>query len=140
MRAMADARLFRVILPAIDIDRSVAFYAAVLDDPGERVSPGRHYFRCGQTILAIVNPRADGAAGAPDPRPNSDHVYFAVDDLEGTLERVKAAGPSGLDVPGQERSIARRPWGERSFYCQDPAGNPICFVEAGTEFTGGPIG
>ena len=24
--------------------------------------------------------------------------------------------------------IARRPWGERSFYMQDPSGNPICFV------------
>ncbi|MGH2609439.1 MAG: VOC family protein [Tepidiformaceae bacterium] len=59
-----------------------------------------------------------------------------MDDLEAALERVKAAGPSGLDVPGQDRGIASRPWGERSFYCQDPAGNPICFVDAGTEFTG----
>jgi predicted enzyme related to lactoylglutathione lyase len=137
---MADARLFRVILPAIDMERSVAFYSTVLEDPGERVSPGRHYFHCRQTILAVVNPRADGAAHAPDPLPNSDHVYFSVEDLEGALDRVKDAQPSGMDVPNQERGIARRPWGERSFYCQDPAGNPICFVEAGTEFTGGPIG
>jgi catechol 2,3-dioxygenase-like lactoylglutathione lyase family enzyme len=128
---MATARLFRVILPAVDMERSVAFYAAILEQPGRRVSPERHYFDCGQTILAIVRPPA-----ATNIRPNYDHVYFAVDDLEAALERVKAAGPSGLDVPGQERGIARRPWGERSFYCQDPTGNPICLVEAGTEFTG----
>ncbi|MGH2608729.1 MAG: VOC family protein, partial [Tepidiformaceae bacterium] len=106
-----SARLFRVILPAADMERSVAFYAAVFDDPGERVSPGRHYFHCGGTILAIVNPRADGGVGGPDPHPNFDHVYFAVDDLEAALERVKAAGPRGLDVPGQDRGIASRPWG-----------------------------
>jgi catechol 2,3-dioxygenase-like lactoylglutathione lyase family enzyme len=129
-------RLFRVILPAIDIERSVGFYAAVLQDPGVRVSPGRHYFHCEPTILAIVSPRADGAVDAPDPKPNEDHVYFSVEGVEAALERVKAAGPRGVDVPGQTKGIADRPWGERSFYCQDPAGNPICFVEAGTEFTG----
>lgn len=131
-----SAHLFRVILPAVDMERSVAFYAAVLEDPGERVSPGRHYFHCGGTILAVVNPRADGGVGGRDPQPNFDHVYFSVDDLEAALERVKAAGPSGLDVRGQERGIAQRSWGERSFYCQDPTGNPLCFVDAGTEFVG----
>ena len=125
------ARLYRVILPAVDIDEAVRFYSAVLEDPGERVSPERHYFHCGPTILAIVSP-----PGARDIRPNYDHVYFAVDDLEAAHERVRAAGPAGFDVPNQEPGIATRPWGERSFYCQDPSGNPLCFVEAGTEFTG----
>lgn len=63
-------------------------------------------------------------------------MYFAVDDLEAAMERVKGAGPAGMDVPGQSPGIAARPWGERSFYCQDPTGNPICFVETGTEYTG----
>ena len=34
--------------------------------------------------------------------------------------------------------IARRPWGERSFYLQDPFGNPLCVVDAGSIFTGKP--
>lgn len=38
------------------------------------------------------------------------------------------------DAPGGE--IAKRPWGERSFYAIDPFGNELCFVEAGTIFTG----
>ena len=43
-------RLYRVILPVPDIDRAAAFYSAALAIPGERVSPGRHYFQCGGTI------------------------------------------------------------------------------------------
>jgi hypothetical protein len=34
--------------------------------------------------------------------------------------------------------IATRPWGERSFYTQDPFGNPLCFVDSNTLFTGKP--
>jgi hypothetical protein len=29
-----------------------------------------------------------------------------------------------------------RPWGERSFYADDPWGNPLCFVEEGTVYAG----
>ena len=32
--------------------------------------------------------------------------------------------------------IAKRPWGEESFYASDPFGNPLCFVRRDTEFTG----
>jgi hypothetical protein len=32
--------------------------------------------------------------------------------------------------------IVVRPWGERSFYVVDPWGNPLCFVEEGTVYTG----
>jgi len=70
-----------------------------------------------------------------EPRPNSDHLYFSVADLEPVLKRVTAAGVE-LDTRGERPGIATRPWGERSFYAKDPFGNPICFVEMGTEFTG----
>jgi tRNA (guanine37-N1)-methyltransferase len=129
----ADALLFRVILPAADMAASVAYYAAVFGDPGERVSPGRHYFHCGRVVLAIVDPRGD----QPDAhvRPNPDHVYFAVADVKAAYERARAA------AGGQwlEDRIRTRPWGERSFYARDPAGNPICFVDEKTAFTGGRV-
>ncbi len=38
------------------------------------------------------------------------------------------------DAPGG--GIVVRPWGERSFYAEDPWGNPLCFVEEGTVYTG----
>ena len=124
-------RLFRVILPVSDIDAAAGFYAAILGVPGTRVSRGRHYFDCGGTILACFDPRADGDDF--DARPNPDHVYFAVDDLAATFAAARAAGCRALDA-----AVATRPWGERSFYAQDPFANPVCFVQRGTEFTGGP--
>ena len=131
---MPGARLFRVILPASEIEQAVRFYATVLGSEGERVSPSRHYFDCGGTILAVVEP----AGGEGRFRyPNPDHVYLAVTDLDGTLQRCRESGAAAFDVPDQEPGIAMRPWGERSFYVKDPSGNPLCFVEAGTEFTGG---
>jgi hypothetical protein len=33
-------------------------------------------------------------------------------------------------------AIARRRWGEVSFYAQDPFGTRLCFVEESTKFTG----
>jgi predicted enzyme related to lactoylglutathione lyase len=135
---MASARLFRVILPVTDIEASATFYSALLDDAGMRVSPGRHYFECGGVVLALYEPRADGDQRTP--RPNWDHVYLAVSDLSAVFERAKkigglssVVGDGGLKMG----EIARRPWGEVSFYMSDPSGNPLCFVDTSTVFTGG---
>lgn len=125
---MPTADLFRVILPVAGIEAAAAFYAKVLALPGTRVSEGRHYFDCGGTILACYDAVADGDP-APVP-PNPQYVYFAVDDVESTRRRVAEAG--GRDVT----AIETRPWGERSFYAHDPFGNPICFVDTRTRFTG----
>ncbi len=116
-----------------DTDEAAVFYERLLGVSGERVATNRHYFRCGDVILACVDPAGDGRSF----RPNSDHVYFSVENLDEALERARKAGCSGLDVGGQTPGIAVRPWGERSFYVQDPFGNSLCFVEAGTEFRGG---
>jgi predicted enzyme related to lactoylglutathione lyase len=126
-----SVKLFRVILPVADLDHAATFYGHLLDSPGERIAPERHYFDCGGTILALVNP-----AGHDQPfRPNPDHVYFAVTDLEAVFARAQNAGCLEL-----EAAIVTRVWGERSFYARDPFGNPLCFVDAATVYTGGPWG
>src|SRR5208282_81338 len=84
---MGSTRLFRFIIPASNIEEAVTFYSAVLEQPGKRVSPGRHYFECGSAILACVDPRADGDAW--DAKPNPDHVYFAVGDLDACYKRER---------------------------------------------------
>jgi catechol 2,3-dioxygenase-like lactoylglutathione lyase family enzyme len=136
---MPSARLYRVIMPVDEIEPAFRFYATLLDQPGARVSPGRHYFACGGVTLAIYSPKADGDAQTP--RPNFDHVYFAVDDLEGAFGRAHSVGGLSADI-GDGRlpmgEIAVRPWGERSFYMRDPFGNPLCFVDERTLFTGTP--
>ena len=136
---MASARLFRVILPVDDIEASARFYSTLLDDAGMRVSGGRHYFDCGGVVLALYEPRADGDTRTP--RPNFDHVYLAVNDLQAVFDRARNAGGLSAEVGDgglKMGEIARRPWGEVSFYLHDPSGNPLCFVDASTLFTRPP--
>ena len=123
-------KLYRVIVPVKDIEQAAKFYSQLLDMPGERISPGRHYFNCGGTILACYDPRADG--DEKDLPANPDHIYLAVDNLEAFFDRAKSAGCEWL-----EDNIDTRPWGEQSFYAKDPFGNPICLVDETTLFTGG---
>lgn len=123
------ARLFRVVVPVDDIERGAAFYATLFGEAGERVLETRHYFDVDGTVLALVKPM-----GHDRPfRPNPDHLYFAVDDLEAAFARAQAAGCAGL-----ESGITKQVWGERSFYARDPFGNPLCFVDQATLYTGGP--
>jgi len=120
-------KLFRIALPVGDIEKAVEFYSRVLEMPGERVWVNRHYFDCGGTILACVDPMS----GPESFRPNPNYVYFAVSDLDAVYERVKQAGCKQIDD-----SVQSQPWGERMFFAEDPFGNPICFVDEGTLFTG----
>jgi catechol 2,3-dioxygenase-like lactoylglutathione lyase family enzyme len=122
-------KLYRVIVPVPDIERAAAYYEALLDRRGRRVSAGRHYLDCEGTILALYSPREDGDSF--DPRATQEHLYFAVDDLAAVHGRALrlAAGPV-------DESVATRPWGERSFYLRDPFDNPLCMVDRQTVFTG----
>lgn len=124
--------LYRVIQPVKDIELAARFYAQVLGLPGERVSPGRHYFTCGATILACYDPVADGDGTGEGWRHHANqYLYFAVADLESALARVREAG-------GEiEAGIETMPWGERMFYAKDPFGNPISFVDEDTLFRAG---
>lgn len=121
-------RLYRVILQASDIERAARFYARLLGVEGRRVSPGCHYFDCGDVILATFDPQADGDNF--DARPNPDHVYFAVDDLNAVYRRALEVKVEILE------EIRTQPWGERCFYMKDPFGNPLCFVDSSTVFMG----
>jgi catechol 2,3-dioxygenase-like lactoylglutathione lyase family enzyme len=129
-------KLYRVIVPVRDIEAAVRFYSSVLGEPGRRVSGGRHYFgdaAHGGAILACYSPRDDGDAArygdAWQPHP-LQYVYISTDNVEAARARCVAAGAKDVT------SIGKMPWGETMFYALDPFGNPISFVESGTEFTG----
>ncbi|HXT62821.1 MAG TPA: VOC family protein [Pyrinomonadaceae bacterium] len=134
--SMGTAKLFRVALQVADLNQAAAFYSKLLDDPGIPIPRGsRHYFNCGSVILALVDV-AKGAGEKPQPTP--DYIYFAVDNLEEVFERAQA-----LDCLANDRyhdqnagEILKRPWGELSFYCEDPWGNGLCFVDEKTLYTG----
>lgn len=136
-KASKAPRIFRVIVPVSDLERAASFYGELLAVEGKRVSPGRHYLDCGGVILALFDPKKDGDDEAAQPLP--DHVYFAVADLEAVFARAKELGclsKEGGDGDLAMGAIATRPWGERSFYCADPFGTRLCFVDDTTLFTG----
>lgn len=129
-------RLYRVILPVADIESAARFYSAVFGVAGARVSPGRHYFASRQgdgAVLACYSPNEDGDGPAHGdvwtPHP-LQYVYFSVPHLRETRVRCLAAGAT------QVTEIASMPWGETLFYAIDLFGNPIAFVQSGTEFVG----
>ncbi|QOR67924.1 VOC family protein [Cytobacillus suaedae] len=122
-------KLYRVIIPVSDINLATLFYQKVLNLEGNRVSDGRHYFDCGGTILACFDPKADGDEF--EARPNPDHVYLATVNLEETYTNIKNWNASLIVDP-----INTQPWGEKTLYVKDPFGNPLCFVDEKTVFTG----
>lgn len=127
--------LFRVAVEVTGLDEASAFYARLLGAQGRLVGGGRCYFDCGEVILALV----DISAAQRKARPNAQNLYFAVADVDAVharasdlrcLSKEQIHGASGGEV-------VRRPWGERSFYVEDPFGNKLCFVDQETLFTGG---
>lgn len=121
--------IYRIIVPVSDSEKAVKFYSELFGDAGRAVGGGRHYFDCGQVILAILENNKE---------PLSEYIYFAVDDLESVYEKARNLNClSASEVHGEPAGeIIVRPWGERCFYAYDPFGNGLCFVDEKTLFTG----
>jgi len=135
---MAAPTLFRVILQVDDLDRAEQFYGNLLGDSGRRIPRGgRHYIDCGPVILALIDVTGENTTTLK-PAPLPDYIYFSVSDLEAFHGRAKELNClSDEDVHGASAGdIVKRPWGERSFYAEDPWGNGLCFVDENTLFTG----
>jgi catechol 2,3-dioxygenase-like lactoylglutathione lyase family enzyme len=127
--------LFRIILQVPDLDQAEEFYGKLLGDRGRRIPyASRHYIDCGPVILALVDPSVDDE----QPKPLPDYIYFAVDNIEEVHTRARELGCLAKEnVHGAASGeIVVRPWGERSFYVEDPWGNGLCFVDQTTLFTG----
>lgn len=120
-------KLFRIAVPALQLERSRDFYERILGREADATVPSRLYFHCGDVILALI----DRSADATQPfMPLPDNIYFATDDLDAIHRRAAEAGARELSP------IETQTWGERSFYCLDPDGNPLCFVDERTVFLG----
>lgn len=133
-RARADVpQFFRLNVEVGSLDAAATFYERLLDLPGRRQAGSRCYFRCGPVTLSVLDVSASGP-----PHPAAKALYFTVRNLEAAFERAKSLGclsrESVHDAPGG--GIVVRPWGERSFYAEDPWKNPLCFVEEGTIYAG----
>ena len=126
-------QFFRLNIEVGGLDAAAKFYSQLLGVQ-ERMQPGRRcYFRCGSVTLQVLD-----VSSTREPQPLPKALYFTVRNLETAYECAKALGCLSRedvhDAPGG--GIVVRPWGERSFYVEDPWKNPLCFVEEGTVYTG----
>lgn len=124
-----ELKLFRVILPVSDIEKAQSFYSKLFEMKEERVSPGRHYFNLGGTILACLDPVMEKDRETYTPNP--EHIYIAVDNINDVFLKLQILNPVEMD-----NQIEVRPWGEKSFYFTDPFGNKLCIVDNKTTFMG----
>lgn len=125
-------KLYRIIFPVNNIEKAAAFYSNIFEQPGQRVSPGRHYFDLEGTILALYDPVADGdEVRQPWVFHENQYIYIAVSDLPAIHQKFLTSESRYVDP-----TIGTMPWGEKLFYATDPFGNPICFVDEKTVFTG----
>ena len=126
-------QFFRLNLEVGDLDAAISFYTDLLGVQG-RKQPGRRcYFDCGPVTLQVLDVAANG-----QPHPAAKSLSFTVENLEAAFDRAKALNCLSREDVHQAPAggIVVRPWGERSFYAEDPWGNPLCFVEEGTVYPG----
>lgn len=126
-------QLFRLNIEVADLEKAIAFYGELLRLDGRRQPGARCYFQCGAVTVVVLD-----VSSARPPQIAPKALYFTVKDLDAVFERAKNLGclsqESVHDAPGG--GIVVRPWGERSFYAEDPWKNPLCFVEEGTVYPG----
>jgi catechol 2,3-dioxygenase-like lactoylglutathione lyase family enzyme len=122
--------LFRLNIEVGDVAAAHAFYERLLGLEGRPQMGSRVYFEAGPVTLQVVQTSA--------PHTAAKALYFVVEDLAPVHGRAAdLACLSQEQVHGEPAGQpVVRPWGERSFYADDPWGNPLCFVEAGTIYAG----
>lgn len=122
--------LFRINIEVGDLDAAHRFYAELLGQEGRPQMGRRVYFQAGAVTLQVVQAEAPHAAAKA--------LYFITRDLDAVHRRAQALDCLSTEAVHGEPGGAPvvRPWGERSFYADDPWGNPLCFVEAGTVYEG----
>ena len=126
-------QFFRLNVEVGDLDSATSFYMNLLGVQGRKQAGHRCYFDCGPATLQVLD-----VSSIRPPHPAAKSLYFTVNDLEAAFDRAKGltclSREEVHDAPGG--GIIVRPWGERSFYAEDPWGNSLCFVEEGTVYAG----
>jgi catechol 2,3-dioxygenase-like lactoylglutathione lyase family enzyme len=116
----AVVNLNQVTLPARELAPAVAFYREL----GLRLIvdslPRYVRFECpdGESTLSLERVAELGVGPGPT-------VYLECEDLDGTVERLVAAGIRFDSLPSDQ------PWLWREARLRDPAGNALCLFRAG---------
>jgi catechol 2,3-dioxygenase-like lactoylglutathione lyase family enzyme len=130
---MTPLGILETVLSATDLDAAETFYVEVLGFQLHSKVPGRHiFFRCGEQMLLIFNPRETEKGPPPGALPvpahgayGEGHVCFRASALE--VEQWKARlEQAGVVI---ESEFIWPASGGRSIYFRDPAGNSLEFAE-----------
>jgi len=122
------ARLVRIQIPVSDLDEAATFYSQVMMIPAKKLSVAKVSLICNGIELVCYDPIMEGHnVGKGWMLHENQDLYFAVANLEATYIRAKNGGCSEIDAGF---SINER--GESLFRCNDPFGNPLCFVDEKT--------
>ncbi len=113
-------RLNQVTVPALDLDRSVAFYQTL---GLKLIVRNDHYARFelpdGDATLSLeLTGDVQGAANGP-------HVYFECENLDERVSTLKAQDIAFDSDPADQRWLWREAW------LTDPAGVKLCLYYAG---------
>lgn len=127
-------QMFRLNVEVGDLAAAQTFYETLFATQGRGQAGNRFYLNAGPIALQVVNVAAFGGA----PHPAAKALYFTVQDLEAIHARAASLKCLSDEMVHGLRGgdISVKPWGERSFYANDPWANPLCFVEAGTVYEG----
>ena len=119
---MADGKV-SVRYMVDDVDAAVDFYTRHFGfEPGYVASPAFAEVIKGNLRLLLAGPKSSAGRPMPDgrkPVPGGwNRIHFVVDDIDGEVERLRAAGL------GFRNEIVSGPGG-RQILVDDPSGNPI---------------
>lgn len=131
--APAVPHLFRVTLEVNHLERAKAFYEELLAMKARKLAGLRLHFDCGGCVLEIMDVSASGPS-----HPNAKSVSLSVPNLEAVHKRARKLKCLSIELVPDKAGGAmhKRPWGEKSFYVDDPWFNSLCFVQSGTEYRG----
>jgi predicted enzyme related to lactoylglutathione lyase len=115
------SRIAAVRIFTTQLDRARVFYGDVLGLAGRRDGPGYAVFSLGETDVIVEAVAADDAE-APALVGRFLALSFAVDDMGGTYEDLRAAGVAFLAPPRREA------WGGTLAHARDPDGNVFTLV------------
>ena len=124
-QAQRPPELYRIIFPVKDIKKAYIFYSKLLDLKSKKVSPGRVYFECGQTILARYDPVADGDSlhSGWNLHPKQ-YIYFSIADLDSTFEKYSEDRWEGFSTK-TPRACPRHPWVRSCLECKREGSGPM---------------
>lgn len=115
-----------VVLAVSDVDRSYDFYRSVFGWTSHLEWPGEYV----ELVLSADDRlglyRRDGYAQSAGAEPveldghvSNAYLYVRVEDLDGTMERLRQAGARPLSPR------SKRNWGDEAAYFADPDGNVV---------------